>query len=37
MSRSAGVPSYIADMLLASALLYMVLAILMIRFRLARD
>ncbi len=37
MSRSAGVPSYIADMLLASALLYMVLALLMIRFRLARD
>lgn len=37
MSRAAGVPSYIADMLLASALLYMVLAILMIRFRLVRD
>jgi simple sugar transport system permease protein len=33
MSRSAGVPTYIADMLLAAALLFMVLAILLVRFR----
>jgi len=33
MSRSAGVPSYIADMLLASALLYMVLAMQLVRYR----
>jgi simple sugar transport system permease protein len=37
MSRSAGVPSYIADMLLASALLYMVLALFLTRFRVVRD
>ena len=33
MSRAAGVPTYIADMLLASALLLMVLAIGLTRFR----
>jgi simple sugar transport system permease protein len=33
MSRAAGVPTYIADMLLAAALLYMVLALLLTRFR----
>lgn len=33
MSRAAAVPSYIADMLLASALLYMVLAMQLVRFR----
>ncbi|SEP63376.1 ABC transporter permease [Thalassovita taeanensis] len=36
MSRAAGVPSYIADILLASALLLMVLAILLTRFRVVR-
>lgn len=36
MSRAAGVPTYIADMLLASALLFMVLAILLTRFRVVR-
>lgn len=36
MSRAAGVPTYIADMLLAFALLYMVLAIMLIRIRLVR-
>jgi general nucleoside transport system permease protein len=36
MSRAAGVPTYIADMLLAFALLYMVLAILLIRTRVVR-
>lgn len=34
MSRAAGVPSYIADMLLATALLLMVLALPFTRFRL---
>lgn len=33
MSRAAGVPSYIADMLMATALLFMVLAIRLTRFR----
>lgn len=33
MSRAAGVPTYIADMLLAVALLFMVLAIRLTRFR----
>jgi simple sugar transport system permease protein len=33
MSRSAGVPSYIADVLLATALLTMVVAIMLTRFR----
>jgi general nucleoside transport system permease protein len=35
MSRAAGVPTYIADMLLATALLFMVLALLT-RFRVVR-
>lgn len=37
MSRAAGVPTYIADILLATALLFMVLAILLTRFRMVRD
>ncbi|ATG36570.1 ABC transporter permease [Phaeobacter piscinae] len=37
MSRAAGVPSYLADIMLASALLLMVLAILLSKFRLRRD
>lgn len=36
MSRAAGVPTYIADILLATALLTMVLAILLTRFRVVR-
>ena len=36
MSRSAGVPTYIADMLLATALLFMVLGIQLSKFRVAR-
>jgi general nucleoside transport system permease protein len=36
MSRAAGVPTYIADILLASALLFMVLAILLSRVRVVR-
>jgi len=36
MSRAAGVPTYIADILLASALLLMVLAIMLTRFRVVR-
>ncbi len=36
MSRAAGVPTYIADMLLASALLFMVLAILLTKMRVVR-
>ena len=36
MSRAADVPTYIADMLLAIALLYMVLAILLIRVKVVR-
>ncbi len=36
MSRAAGVPTYIADMLLAAALLFMVLAILLTRMRVVR-
>jgi ABC-type uncharacterized transport system permease subunit len=36
MSRAAGVPTYIADMLLATALLFMVLAILLTRVRMVR-
>ncbi len=36
MSRAASVPTYIADMLLASALLFMVLAILLTRVRVVR-
>lgn len=37
MSRAAGVPTYLADMMLATALLLMVLAIMMTRFRVVRD
>lgn len=37
MSRAAGVPTYIADILLALALLSMVLAIMLTRFRVVRD
>ncbi|MCX7889320.1 MAG: ABC transporter permease [Rhodobacteraceae bacterium] len=36
MSRSAGVPTYIADLLLATALLFMVLALQLTRFRVVR-
>lgn len=36
MSRAAEVPSYIADILLASALLLMVLALMLVRFRVVR-
>jgi general nucleoside transport system permease protein len=36
MSRAAGVPSYIADILLATALLTMVTALMLARFRLRR-
>lgn len=36
MSRAANVPTYIADMLLAFALLYMVLAIFLMRVRVVR-
>ncbi|PTE21523.1 ABC transporter permease [Cereibacter changlensis JA139] len=36
MSRAAGVPTYIADMLLAFALLFMVLAILLTKVRVVR-
>lgn len=37
MSRAAGVPTYLADIMLATALLLMVLAILLTRFRVRRD
>jgi simple sugar transport system permease protein len=36
MSRAAGVPTYIADMLLATSLLFMVLGIQLTKFRVAR-
>ena len=36
MSRSAGVPTYIADMLLATALLFMVLGVALTRVRMVR-
>jgi simple sugar transport system permease protein len=36
MSRAAGVPSYIADMILATALLSMVLALMFTRYRVVR-
>lgn len=36
MSRAAGVPTYIADMLLATGLLFMVLALQLTRFRVVR-
>ena len=34
MSRSAGVPSYIADVMVATALLTMVAAIMLSRYRI---
>ncbi|OOY11278.1 ABC transporter permease [Thioclava marina] len=37
MSRALDVPSYLADIMLASALLMMVLAILLTKFRVVRD
>ncbi|MDW3224736.1 MAG: ABC transporter permease [Paracoccaceae bacterium] len=37
MSRSANVPTYLADIMLATALLLMVLAIMLTRFRVVRD
>lgn len=37
MSRAIGVPTYLADIMLASALLLMVLAILLTKFRVRRD
>ncbi len=37
MSRQANVPTYIADILLAAALLLMALAIFLVRYRVARD
>ncbi|MEP5759393.1 MAG: ABC transporter permease [Litoreibacter sp.] len=37
MSRAAGVPTYLADIMLATALLLMVLAIMLIKFRVVRD
>ena len=37
MSRAAGVPTYLADIMLALALLAMVLAIMLTKFRVRRD
>ncbi|WP_299407486.1 ABC transporter permease [uncultured Roseobacter sp.] len=37
MSRAANVPTYLADIMLATALLFMVLAIMLSRFRVVRD
>ncbi|MFN3147378.1 MAG: ABC transporter permease [Paracoccaceae bacterium] len=37
MSRAVGVPTYLADIMLATALLLMVLAILLTRFRILRE
>ncbi|AOZ69560.1 ABC transporter permease [Rhodobacter xanthinilyticus] len=37
MSRAQGVPTYLADIMLAAALLFMVLAILLTKFRVVRD
>ena len=37
MSRAVGVPTYLADIMLAVALLLMVLAIMLTRFRVVRD
>ncbi|WP_187431111.1 hypothetical protein ROLI_035030 [Roseobacter fucihabitans] len=37
MSRAANVPTYLADIMLATALLLMVLAIMLSRFRVVRD
>ncbi len=37
MSRAAGVPTYLADIMLATALLLVVVAIMLTRFRVVRD
>jgi ABC-type uncharacterized transport system permease subunit len=37
MSRAAGVPTYLADIMLATALLLMVVAVLLTKFRIIRD
>ena len=37
MSRAVGVPTYLADIMLATALLFMVVAILLTRFRVVRE
>ncbi len=37
MSRAAGVPTYLADIMLATALLLMVVAVLLTKFRLKRE
>ena len=37
MSRAAGVPTYLADIMLATALLLMVIAVLLTKFRIMRD
>jgi simple sugar transport system permease protein len=37
MSRAVGVPTYLADIMLATALLLMVVAILLTRFRVVRE
>ncbi len=37
MSRAVGVPTYLADIMLATALLLMVLAIMLTRFRIVRE
>ena len=37
MSRAAGVPTYLADIMLATALLLMVVAVLLTKFRIMRD
>lgn len=37
MSRAAGVPTYLADIMLATGLLMMVLAIMLTRFRVRRE
>ena len=37
MSRAVGVPTYLADIMLATALLLMVLAIMLTRFRVVRE
>ena len=37
MSRAAGVSTYLADIMLATALLLMVVAVLLTKFRIMRD
>jgi len=37
MNRAADVPTYLADIMLATSLLLMVLAIMLTRFRVVRD